>query len=75
MKRLFELVYQLINYKNCSDLKITGEDGLQELLNSMSAYALISEFIIYFKRSMLKLHGKALEFKCSTTSLKEFSNF
>ena len=45
----------------------------------MSSYALILESIIYFKRSMLKSpatqYGKALEFKCSTTPLKEFSNF
>ena len=51
---------------------------LQESLNSMSVYALILESIIYFKKSMLKLpamqYGKALELKCSITSLKEFSN-
>ena len=45
----------------------------------MSAYALILESIVYFKGSVLKSpaiqYGKALEFKCSITSLQEFLNF
>ena len=45
----------------------------------MWVYALILESIIFFKWSMLKSparwYGKAFEFKCSVTSLKEFSNF